>query len=69
MTPTEQDKELREKLAAIEHEQFWQAVCNFSKVNYVLACDRAETMRDGKLELNWVDPVDTFYWEGKNDKE
>lgn len=50
-------------------ERFWQAVCNFSKVNYVLACDRAETMRDGKLELNWVDPVDTFYWEGKNDKE
>lgn len=48
-------------------ERLWQAIANFSGVNYVLACDRYETMVNGKLELKFIEPRDTFYWEGKND--
>lgn len=69
------NKELRQKtkedfvkyLEEHPDERFWQAVRNFSGMSYILACDRRGNFTDGMFDGEWIDPVDTYYWEGKNE--
>lgn len=43
-------------------ERLWQAIRNFSGVSFILACDRAQF----QLDSPFIEPRDTFYWEGKD---
>lgn len=48
-------------------ERFWQSIANFAKVNFVLVSDRFEI--DEGIVPRFVNPVDTFNWEGLHGDE